>query len=292
MTLRRLPKRGLCRCDPEEETSIILANSWWAFVDKRVERSSPSLSFPSISITVSAIGDQTSMVGQKRDVGVDAVSRKLLNDHLLTMDVTFEAQVSPFVEELAELHNKRRIPKVWELFPVRIDFCDQLVRNVDLEVVAVGTDNSFGESNRCVPARPVKRWFEHDLFRRIALRLVESRARLRRAENVSDPVIANAVPGAEVAMSVVVKGAPANSTGVSRIGRKLVMNSGMAQGMFRQPLYVIDRLRRIRVSDEFRIQIAWMIRRLQRKAEIVHGEDIFDELRLLTVANATGLTGG
>ena len=45
----------------------------------------------------------------------------------------------------------------------------------------------------------------------------------------------------------------------------------------------------IGVSDEFRIQIARMVRRLQREAEIVHGEDVFEEFGFLEVADAAGL---
>jgi hypothetical protein len=43
------------------------------------------------------------------------------------------------------------------------------------------------------------------------------------------------------------------------------------------------------VTDELGIQIARMIRPLQGKAEVVHREDVFEELRLLEVTDASGL---
>ena len=57
----------------------------------------------------------------------------------------------------------------------------------------------------------------------------------------------------------------------------------------REPLYLIDGLRRIGMPNKFRIQIPRMVWRLQRKSEIVHREDIFQEFGFLEVANAAGL---
>ena len=45
----------------------------------------------------------------------------------------------------------------------------------------------------------------------------------------------------------------------------------------------------IHVAHEFRVQVARMIRRLQRQSEIVHREHVFQQLRFLEVANAAGL---
>jgi len=54
------------------------------------------------------------------------------------------------------------------------------------------------------------------------------------AEDIGDAVIADAVAGAEISVRVVVEGAPADATGILRIGSKLVVNARVAQGVFRQ----------------------------------------------------------
>ena len=59
-----------------------------------------------------------------------------------------------------------------------------------------------------------------------------------------------------------------------------------------EPLDLVDGLGGIGVSDEFGIQVARMVRRLQRETEIVHGEDVFEKFGLLEVADASGLAGG
>ena len=81
----------------------------------------------------------------------------------------------------------------------------------------------------CVAARPMERRLEHDFLGGIALRFVESRGWLGFAEDVGDAVIADAIAGAEIAVRVVVEGAPADASGVLRIGGKLVVNAGVAR---------------------------------------------------------------
>src|SRR5437016_5146688 len=66
----------------------------------------------------------------------------------------------------------------------------------------------------------------------------------------------------------------------------------MAQRVLRQALDVVDGFCRIRVAYKFRVQIPWMVRRLERKAEVVHGEHVFEKLRFLEVADAAGLPRG
>ena len=88
---------------------------------------------------------------------------------------------------------------------------------IDLEVITVGAEDSFGEADRLVAARPVKCGLEHDFFSRITLRLVETSGRLGFAEYISHAVIADAVAGTEVGVGVVVEGAPADAAGVLRI---------------------------------------------------------------------------
>ena len=48
----------------------------------------------------------------------------------------------------------------------------------------------------------------------------------------------------------------------------------------------------IGVADELSVQIRGMIRRQERKAEVIHGEHIFQELGRLEVADTAGGTAG
>ncbi len=135
----------------------------------------------------------------------------------------------------------------------------------------------------------MERRLEHDFFRGIALRLVEARRWLGLAENVGDAVIADAIAGAEVSVSVVVKGAPADAAGVLRVRSQLVVDAGVAHRVFGEALHLVDGLGGIGVPDKLGVQIARVIGRLQRETEIVHGENIFEEFRFLEVADAAGL---
>ena len=80
--------------------------------------------------------------------------------------------------------------------------------------------------------------------------------------------------------------------GVLRIGGELIVDARVAQGVFALALVVVGGLGGEGVADKFGIEIARMVRLLQRKAEIVHGEDVFEKLRLLEVADAAGLARG
>src|SRR5215469_15916092 len=62
--------------------------------------------------------------------------------------------------------------------------------------------------------------------------------------------------------------------------------------MLGQALHVVNGLGGIGMADELRVQVARMIGWLQRKAEIVHGEYIFEKLRLLEITNAARLPRG
>src|SRR5207247_1222634 len=57
-------------------------------------------------------------------------------------------------------------------------------------------------------------------------------------------------------------------------------------------LNVIDGFRRVGMAYKFRIQIARMVGRLQREPEVVHRKHVFEEFRLLEVANAASLSRG
>jgi hypothetical protein len=65
----------------------------------------------------------------------------------------------------------------------------------------------------------MKRWLQHDLLRRITLRFVESGCGLWFAKHIGDAVITDVVAGAEIAVGVVVEGAPADASGILGIGR-------------------------------------------------------------------------
>ena len=176
-----------------------------------------------------------------------------------------------------------------ELLTVRVNFSDQPVIYINLQVVAVGTEDGFGEAHRFVASRPVECRFEHDFFGRVTLRLVETGSGFRLAEDVSNTVITDAVARSEIAMCVVVERAPANAARVLRIRRQLIVNAGMPHRVLRKPFGVVDCLGRKGVAHKFSIQVTRMIRRLQRKSEIVHSEHIFQKLRFLEVPNTAGL---
>src|ERR1700736_3162591 len=68
------------------------------------------------------------------------------------------------------------------------------------------------------------------------------------------------------------------------------MDPRMPQGMLSLSLVVIGRLRWERMSHKLCVEIARMIRLFEWKAKIVHGENVFEELRLLEVPYPTRLT--
>src|SRR6516165_6238034 len=93
-------------------------------------------------------------------------------------------------------------------------------------------------------------------------------------------------------MGVVVEGAPANAACILRVRGKLVVDAGMANGVLGQALDLIDGLGGISVANELGVQITRIIWRLERKAEIVHGENVCQEFRFLKITDATGLARG
>ena len=52
--------------------------------------------------------------------------------------------------------------------------------------------------------------------------------------------------------------------------------------------HVVDPLGGVCMPDEFRIQIPRMIRLPQRETKIVHGEDVFQQLGIVVIADAAG----
>ena len=94
------------------------------------------------------------------------------------------------------------------------------------------------------------------------------------------------------AVRVVVEGAPADAAGILRIGSKLVVNARVTQRVLGQSLDVVDGFGGVSVAYEFGVEIARMIRLLQREAEIVHGENIFQKFGGHGIADAAGLSRG
>jgi hypothetical protein len=156
-------------------------------------------------------------------------------------------------------------------------------------MVAVRTHHRLRESNRFVAARPVERRLQHYFVRRVALRFVESRGRLGLAKNIGHSVVADSFAAAEIPMRVVVEGAPADTARVLRIGGKLVVNARMPHGVLGQSFDLIDRLCRISVPHEFRVEITRMVRLLQRKTKIVHRENVFQKFGGLEIADPARL---
>ena len=67
------------------------------------------------------------------------------------------------------------------------------------------------------------------------------------------------------------------------------MDARVTQSVLALALIVIGGLGGEGVADEFGVEITRMTGGFERKAEIVHGEDVFEELGFLKVANAAGL---
>jgi len=67
------------------------------------------------------------------------------------------------------------------------------------------------------------------------------------------------------------------------------MHARVAHGVFAHAFDVVDGLGGKGVAHEFGVEIERMVGHLERPAEVVHGEDIFEEFGLLEVADAAGL---
>ena len=238
---------------------------------------------------IGAIAHQAGVIGCKRELRVDSLAREILRNHQLALNVALEAQVSPFVEKFSQFHDKRRVLQVSKLLPIRIHFRHHFAGNVNLQMVAVGADNRFRESDRLVAACPMEGGLQHNFILRLALRLVEPGSRLRLAEHIGDAVVANAVARSEVAMRVVIECAPANAAGVLRIGGELVVNARVPQRVLSQALHLVNCFGRVGMPNEFRVQIPRMVRRFQGETKVVHGKHIFQKLGFLEITNTARL---
>ena len=70
------------------------------------------------------------------------------------------------------------------------------------------------------------------------------------------------------------------------------MNARVAHGVLGEALDLIDGLGGVGMTNEFRVEVARVIWRLQGKTKIVHGENVFEEFGFLEVADAAGGPGG
>ena len=125
-----------------------------------------------------------------------------------------------------------------------------------------------------------------------ALRFVKAGGWLWLPENVDDAVVANSVAAAKIGVRVVIESAPTDAARVLRVGGQLIVNTRMAHGVLGQALDLVNRFGGIGVPDKFGVEVARMMGRLQGKTKIVHGENVFEEFRLLEVADATSGPGG
>src|SRR6202044_945089 len=108
---------------------------------------------------------------------------------------------------------------------------------------------------------------------------IESACRFEFAKNIRHAVVADAIAGTEIGVGVVVEGAPTDAAGVLRIGGELIVNTRVTQGMFALALIVVGGLSGKSVPDKLGVQVARMIRRFEWNAEVVHGENVFEEFR-------------
>lgn len=212
---------------------------------------------------------------------------------MFTANVTLDSEIAPGAKTFAERDGEGRMFEGGKLLAIGISFADQAlafgVLDEELEVVAVGGDHRGGEAYRLVIARPVEGGLEDDLFGGFAHGFIEACGGLRSAEDVHDAVVADAVAGAEVVVGVVVEGAPADAAGVLGVGGEGIVDAGVADDKLLQALFAIDGFGGEGVADELRVEVAGMVWGLQGPAEVVHGEDVFEELGLLEVADAAGL---
>src|ERR1700737_2544503 len=78
---------------------------------------------------VGAVANQLLVIDDKIESRINALSGIALCNHLLALDVTLNAEVSPFVKDISELNDKGRVAKVGKLLPVGIRFSDQFAVN-------------------------------------------------------------------------------------------------------------------------------------------------------------------
>ena len=69
------------------------------------------------------------------------------------------------------------------------------------------------------------------------------------------------------------------------------MNPCVAQSVFALTFVIVYRFGWKSMADKLGVQIARMVRRFEREAEIIHREYVFKKFRFLEIANTAGLAG-
>jgi hypothetical protein len=157
---------------------------------------------------VGTIGAERVVVSKQSKFAVDAASGERFGDDLFSLHESVDAQIAPSGAVAVHVEDERGIFEVREFFAVGIGFGEEFPgifvvaagTRVQLEVIAVGADDGFGESDGLIAARPVEGRLEYDFFGWIALRFVETAGGLELAKDVGDAVVADAIAGSEVWM--------------------------------------------------------------------------------------------
>src|SRR5215472_6332347 len=240
---------------------------------------------------VRAIGHQSRVIGSHEELLVNALSGIFLLDDLVAAQISLDGEIAR--GNTLQLKAEWRMRQIAELGAIGVGFGDQLFADVELDVVAVGAHYRVGERiGEVAPCRPDEAGFQHNFFTRITLRCVKAGRGLGQTEDVAHTVEADAVAGTEVVMRVVVEGTPSDAARILRIRSQLIVYSRMPQRVLGQAFGVVVWFGNEGMPDELCVQIAWMIRRPQRKTEVVHGEHIFQPLGIILVPYASGRAGG
>ena len=132
---------------------------------------------------------------------------------------------------------------------------------------------------------------------------IDRRGQLGIAEHIHDPVVADAVPGAEILVGIVVEGAPADAAGDAIQGIHGVQHRRVAQGMGQAVRFVVEGLCGEHVAVVLRHQVggAEVVHHLAlfRQAlvippvdEIIIGIHVLQQMAVADAADAPGLPGG
>src|ERR1700731_1168094 len=76
---------------------------------------------------VRAITDKGKVIGDHRELLIDTLARHTLRDNLLPLYVALDAEVSPGINESADIYDERGETQMRKLNAIRIDFDDQFV---------------------------------------------------------------------------------------------------------------------------------------------------------------------
>ena len=142
---------------------------------------------------------------------------------------------------------------------------------------------------RPVSLRPEEPGLQNHFLFRAALRGVKIRGRFGNAKNVGHAVIADVVAGTEIMVRVVVEGAPSRAARIAIVRRKLVMHARVPPHVLRYTLHVVGAFGGEHMPVELGIHVERVVRRPQRKTEVVHRHHVFQQLRLIQVTDAAGL---